>query len=120
MSNTLLVEDVSRIKFLMGYDSTKVFSEQIDYNTNSDIILEQNPSVPKQPVPKQPSQNLTPQQIQAAKQKIQQVSTKAANSIFQELLKAFDMDGDKDLTDWDGTNEKTAVAAIQKIRNREL
>jgi len=59
MSNTLLVEDVSRIKFLMGYDSTKVFSEQIDYNTNSDIILEQNPSVPKQPVPKQPSQNLT-------------------------------------------------------------
>jgi len=119
MSNTLLVEDVSRIKFLMGYDSTKVFSEQIDYNTNSDIILEQNPSVPKQPVPKQPSQNLTPQQIQAAKQKIQQVSTKAANSIFQELLKAFDMDGDKDLTDWDGTNEKTAVAAIQKIRNRE-
>jgi hypothetical protein len=103
----------------MGHDSTKVFSEQIDYNTNSDIILEQNPSVPKQPAPKQPSQNLTPQQIQAAKQKIQQVSTKAANSIFQELLKAFDMDGDKDLTDWDGTNEKAALAAIQKITNRE-
>ena len=98
----------------MGYDSTKVFSEQIDYNTNSDIIIEQNPSAPKQP-----SQNLTPQQIQAAKQKIQQVSTKAANSIFQELMKAFDMDGDKVLTDYDGTNEKTAVAAIQKIRNRE-
>ena len=36
---------------------------------------------------KQPAQNLTPQQIQVAKQKIQQVSTKAANSIFQELMK---------------------------------
>lgn len=119
MNSDLLYEDISRIKFLIGYDSTKVLSEQIGYNINSNIISEQKPSVPKQPAPKQPSQNLTPQQIQAAKQKIQQVSTKAANSIFQELLKAFDMDGDKVLTDWDGTNEKTAVAAIQKIRNRE-
>lgn len=115
MNNTLLFEDISRIKFLMGHDSSKVFSEQIGYNTNSNIISEQTKVVPA----KQPAQNLTPQQIQVAKQKIQQVSTKAANSIFQELMKAFDMDGDRVLTDWDGTNEKSAVAAIQKIRNRE-
>ena len=115
MNNTLLFEDISRIKFLMGHDSSKVFSEQIGYNTNSNIISEQTKVVPA----KQPAQNLTPQQIQVAKQKIQQVSTKAANSIFQELMKAFDMDGDRVLTDYDGTNEKSAVAAIQKIRNRE-
>lgn len=119
MSNALLVEDVSRIKFLMGYDSSKLFSEHIDYNTNDYIISEQNPPAPKPAQPKQPAQNLTPQQIQAAKQKIQQVSTKAANSIFQELMKAFDMDGDRVLTDYDGTNERSAIAAIQKIRNRE-
>lgn len=115
MNNTLLFEDISRIKFLMGHDSSKFFSEQIGYNTNSNIISEQTKVVPA----KQPTQNLTPQQIQVAKQKIQQVSTKAANSIFQELMKAFDMDGDRVLNDWDGTNEKLAVAAIQKIRNRE-
>ncbi len=100
----------------MGYDSPKVFSEQIQYNIDQSIISEQTPQKPQ---PKQPAQNLTPQQIQVAKQKIQQVSTKAANSIFQELMKAFDMDGDKVLTDSDGTNEKLAIAAIQKIRNRE-
>ena len=115
MNSTLLFEDISRIKFLMGHDSSKVFSEQIGYNTNSNIISEQTKVVPA----KQPAQNLTPQQIQVAKQKIQQVSTKAANSIFQELMKAFDMDGDRVLNDYDGTNEKSAVAAIQKIRNRE-
>ena len=115
MNNTLLFEDISRIKFLMGHDSSKVFSEQIGYNTNSNIISEQTKVVPA----KQPAQNLTPQQIQVAKQKIQQVSTKAANSIFQELMKAFDMDGDRVLNDYDGTNEKSAIAAIQKIRNRE-
>ena len=115
MNRTLLFEDISRIKFLMGHDSSKVFSEQIGYNTNSNIISEQTKVVPA----KQPAQNLTPQQIQVAKQKIQQVSTKAANSIFQELMKAFDMDGDRVLNDYDGTNEKSAVAAIQKIRNRE-
>ena len=126
MNSTLLFEDINRIKFLIGNESSKVFSEQIGYNTNSNIISEQNPPAPApkpvQPkvVPaKQPVQNLTPQQIQVAKQKIQQVSTKAANSIFQELMKAFDMDGDRVLTDNDGTNEKSAIAAIQKIKNRE-
>ena len=128
MNSTLLFEDINRIKFLMGNESSKVFSEQIGYNTNSNIISEQNPPAPA-PAPKpvqpkvvpakQPVQNLTPQQIQVAKQKIQQVSTKAANSIFQELMKAFDMDGDRVLTDNDGTNEKSAIAAIQKIKNRE-
>ena len=116
MSRLLILEDVNRIRFLMGYDSPKVFSEQILYNIDQSIISEQTPQKPQ---PKQPTQNLTPQQIQVAKQKIQQVSTKAANSIFQELMKAFDMDGDKVLTDSDGTNEKLAIAAIQKIRNRE-
>ena len=69
MNSTLLFEDISRIKFLMGHDSSKVFSEQIGYNTNSNIISEQTKVVPA----KQPAQNLTPQQIQVAKQKIQQV-----------------------------------------------
>ena len=117
MNSALLLEDIDRIKFLMGHDSTKIFSEQIGYST---IVSEQNPPAPARPVQtKQPAQNLTPQQVQAAKQKIQQVSTKAANSIFQELMKAFDMDGDRVINDYDGTNEKSAIAAIQKIKNRE-
>jgi hypothetical protein len=135
MNSALLLEDIDRIKFLMGHDSTKIFSEQIGYSIKGTIVSEQNPPAPARPAAarpaaarptqtnqaqtKKPAQNLTPQQVQAAKQKIQQVSTKAANSIFQELMKAFDMDGDRVLTDYDGTNEKSAIAAIQKIKNRE-
>lgn len=97
-----LNEEIERIRFISNYDPTKLVTEQ------------------KSPTPAaKPQAKLTPQQIQAAKQKIQQQATKSANSIFQELMKAFDMDGDKVLTDYDGTNETLAVAAIKKIKNKE-
>ena len=97
-----LNEEIERIRFISNYDPTKLVTEQ------------------KSPTPTaKPQAKLTPQQIQAAKQKIQQQATKSANSIFQELMKAFDMDGDKVLTDYDGTNEGLAVAAIKKIKNKE-
>lgn len=101
-----LTEEVERFRFMSNYDPTKLVTEQIDS--------------PKKPQPTaKPKQQLTPQQIQTAKQKIQQQATKSANSIFQELMKAFDMDGDRVLTDSDGTNEGLAIAAIKKIKNRE-
>ena len=97
-----LNEEIERIRFISNYDPTKLVTEQ------------------KSPTPAaKPQAKLTPQQIQAAKQKIQQQATKSANSIFQELMKAFDMDGDRVLTDYDGTNEGLAVAAIKKIKNKE-
>jgi hypothetical protein len=97
-----LNEEIERIRFISNYDPTKLVTEQ------------------KSPTPAaKPQAKLTPQQIQAAKQKIQQQATKSANSIFQELMKAFDMDGDRVLTDYDGTNEGLAIAAIKKIKNRE-
>ena len=34
-------------------------------------------------------------------------------------MKAFDVDGDKDLKDYDGTNETNALKAIKKIKNKE-
>ncbi len=105
MTDNLLFEDISRIKFLMGYDPLKVVSEQIDYNTNSNIISEQK---------------LTPQQIASAKTKIQDQSKKVAESIFQELKKAMDIDGDNVLNDYDGTNEAGVVKAIKKITNKEI
>lgn len=118
MNSTLLFEDINRIKFLMGNESSKVFSEQIGYNTNSSIISEQNPPAPQ---PKQPAQQkLTPQQIAAAKAKIQAQSKKAAEAIFQELKKAMDIDGDNVFNDYDGTNEAAVVTAIKKIKNKEI
>ena len=97
-----LNEEIERIRFISNYDPTKLVTEQ------------------KSPTPAaKPQAKLTPQQIQAAKQKIQQQATKSANSIFQELMKAFDMDGDRVLTDYDGTNEGLAIAAIKKIKNKE-
>lgn len=118
MNSTLLFEDINRIKFLMGNESSKVFSEQIGYNTNSSTISEQNPPAPQ---PKQPAQQkLTPQQIAAAKAKIQAQSKKAAEAIFQELKKAMDIDGDNVFNDYDGTNEAAVVTAIKKIKNKEI
>ncbi len=115
MANNILNEEVNRINFLMNYDSSKLVTEQKSYNTNYINILEA--PTPK-PGANQPAK-LTPQQIQASKQKIQQQATKTANSIFQELMKALDMDGDRVLTDYDGTNEGLALAAIKKIKNKE-
>ena len=98
----------------MNFDSSKVICEQkIDSFPN--YLLKE---APPQQKPQQQKQ-LTPQQIQAAKQKIQQQATNSANAIFQELMKAFDMDGDKVLNDYDGTNEGLALAAIKKIKNKE-
>lgn len=115
MSTTLIYEEINRINFLMNYDSSKLITEQQSYDTHHITLLEAPPAKPGV----NPPAKLTPQQIQAAKQKIQQQATKSANSIFQELMKAFDMDGDRVLTDYDGTNEGLAVAAIKKIKNKE-
>ena len=115
MSTALLYEEINRINFLMNYDSSKLITEQQSYDTHHITLLEAPPAKPGT----NPPAKLTPQQIQSAKQKIQQQATKSANSIFQELMKAFDMDGDRVLTDYDGTNEGLAVAAIKKIKNKE-
>lgn len=79
---------------------------------NKNILSEQQK-------PTQPQKQLTPQQIQAAKAKIQANAKKQAEVIYKELLKSLDMDGDKDLKDYDGTNEGGALDAIKKIKNRE-
>jgi len=118
MTTNILYEEVNRINFLMNYDSSKLVTEQKSYDTHYVTLIEQTKPQPVKPGAK-PQGNLTPQQIQAAKQKIQQQATKSANSIFQELMKAFDMDGDRVLTDSDGTNEGLAIAAIKKIKNKE-
>ena len=115
MSTALIYEEINRINFLMNYDSSKLITEQQSYDTHHITLLEAPPAKPGT----NPPAKLTPQQIQSAKQKIQQQATKSANSIFQELMKAFDMDGDRVLTDYDGTNEGLAVAAIKKIKNKE-
>ena len=109
----LLSEEINRINFLMNFDSSKVVSEQKIVSLPNVILNE----APPQQKP-QPQQQLTTQQIQAAKQKIQAAANKQAQQIFNELLKAFDMDGDKDLRDSDGTNEGLALTAIKKIKNR--
>jgi hypothetical protein len=110
----LLSEEINRINFLMNFDSSKVVSEQKIVSLPNVILNE----APPQQKP-QPQQQLTPQQIQTAKQKIQAAANKQAQQIFNELLKAFDMDGDKDLRDSDGTNEGLALTAIKKIKNKE-
>ena len=79
---------------------------------NKNILSEQQK-------PTQPQKQLTPQQVQAAKAKIQASAKKQAEVIYKELLKSLDMDGDKDLKDYDGTNEGGALDAIKKIKNRE-
>jgi len=110
MTNNLLYEEINRINFLMNYDSSKLITEQKNYDTHRVILIEDN---------KNPKNQLTPEQIKAAKLKIQQQADKSAREIFNDLMKAFDMDGDKDFRDWDGTNEAGAVAAIKKIKNKE-
>lgn len=63
---------------------------------------------------------LSPQQIEAqAKAKINAVAQKEAQEIYNSIKSAFDMDGDGDLRDWDGTNESTALKAIRKISSKE-
>lgn len=59
------------------------------------------------------------QQLNAAKAKINAAAQKEASSIYNEIKRAFDMDGDGDLSDWDGTNESGALVAIRKIKSKE-
>ena len=94
----------------MNYDSSKLITEQKNYDTHRVILIEDN---------KNPQNQLTPEQIKAAKLKIQRQADKSAREIFKDLMKAFDMDGDGDFKDWDGTNEGGAVKAIKKIKNKE-
>jgi hypothetical protein len=121
MGKSLILEEINRINFLMNFDTNKSFEDQKVTQISEQHLFEQaKPAATGVAggVAKGAKQ-LTPEQIKGAKQKIQQQATQTANSIFQELMKAFDMDGDKDLKDWDGTNEGGALAAIKKIKNKE-
>jgi len=71
------------------------------------------------PTQKVVTKSPTPQQLAAAKQKIASIAQKEANEIYKELKSAFDMDGDGNLKDWDGTNESKALSAIRKISSKE-
>ena len=122
MNKNIILEEINRIGYLMNYNVGNSSDEQPTLNVNEERIFNQNIiSEQQKPVPKQgqQQQKLTPEQIATAKAKIQQQADKQAYAIFGELMKAFDMDGDKDLKDNDGTNEGGAVAAIQKIKNKE-
>ena len=114
MEKSLIIEEINRINFLMNFDTNKSFEDQKLLQISEQLIFEQ-----VKPQQKQGQQQLTPEQIQAAKQKIQASANKTAYAIFGELMKAFDMDGDKDLKDNDGTNEGAALVAIKKIQNKE-
>lgn len=114
MKNNLLYEEIGRINFLMNYDSSKLITEQKKTKTPTLILQEDD----KQPQG-QPQGEPTPQQLEAAKQKIQKQANTTARQIYDELMKAFDVDGDKDLKDYDGTNENAALKAIKKIKNKE-
>ena len=116
MEKSLIIEEINRINFLMNFDTNKSFEDQNVTQISEEYLFEDPKTQPQQ---KQGQQQLTPEQIQAAKQKIQASANKTAYAIFGELMKAFDMDGDKDLKDNDGTNEGAALAAIKKIRNKE-
>jgi hypothetical protein len=108
MKKSLIIEEVNRINYLMNFDINKSIEDQKEVQISEQTLFEQT----------QPQQ-LTPEQIKTAKQKIQASANKTAYTIFGELLKAFDVDGDKDLKDNDGTNEGVALAAIKKIQNKE-
>ena len=73
----------------------------------------------KKPVtPVTPAQP-TPVQLDLAKTKINNLALKEATTIYNQIKSSFDMDGDGDFTDWDGTNETNALAAIKKITSKE-
>ena len=42
MKNNLLLDEISRINFLMNYDSSKLITEQKNYNTHRVILIEDN------------------------------------------------------------------------------
>ena len=65
--------------------------------------------------PAQPTQV----QLDLAKTKINNLALKEATTIYNQIKSSFDMDGDGDFTDWDGTNETNALAAIKKITSKE-
>jgi hypothetical protein len=86
--------EISKIKYLIEFDTKKTLFE----NTTPQF---------------------SQQQLDQAKKKITDERQKNAQLIYNELLKAFDRDNDKDLKDWDGTDEPGALKAINKIKYRE-
>jgi len=127
MDKKLVLEEINRIGYMMNYNVEKPSVEQINLNITEERIFNQNiisEAPPAQAQQKQgqqtQQQKLTPEQMQAAKAKVQAQSKKRAEVIFQELKKAMDIDGDNVLNDYDGTNEGGVVAAIKKINSTEI
>lgn len=139
MSNTIiLTEEIERIKFLSKYRPEELASEQkalmsehrySTYHQNKKVLSEQapvatgvkpgvkpgvksgQPTATKKVIP---YEKLTPEQ----KKKVDADAQKKAQNVYNLLKKAFDMDNDNDLKDWDGTNEQGAVKAINQIKDK--
>ena len=142
MNQTIfLTEELERIKFLSKYRPDELASEQkalmsehrySTYYQNKKVLSEQKPVATgvkpgvkpgvagakpgaKPGVPtKIPYEKLTPEQ----KKKVDADAQKKAQNVYSLLKKAFDMDNDNDLKDWDGTNEEGAVKAINQIKDK--
>ena len=115
MNNKLILEDINRIGFLMNYNIENLSNDQIISSIDHEDVFDYH-IVSEQ----KPQQKLTPEQINSAKYKVQEKAKKDAEIIFKELKTAMDMDGDNVLNDYDGTNEGGVVAAIKKIKNKEI
>ena len=131
-SSILLTEEIERIKFLSGYQPDELASDQkalmsehryATYNQNKRILSEQQvkpgvkPVAPKTGIAKPGVTNaaqMTPEQ----KKKIALEAQKKAQNVYNLLKKSFDMDGDNDLKDWDGTDEAGAVKAVYQIKDK--
>ena len=129
MSHSLiLTEELERIKFLSGYKSDELATEQkalvsehrfATYNQHKNFISEQ-----QKPMVKPGTGIQKPGVTAAAKpnpEQQKQINAKAAQdaqNIYNMLKKAFDMDSDNDLKDWDGTDEQGAVKAVQLIKDK--
>jgi len=115
LNNKLILEDINRIGFLMNYNIKNLSNDQIISSIDQEDVFDYH-IVSEQ----KPQQKLTPEQINSAKYKVQEKAKKDAEIIFKELKAAMDMDGDNVLNDSDGTNEGGVVAAIKKIKNKEI
>jgi hypothetical protein len=123
-----VINNINEIGFLMNYQSGKTIKEQKIFDVYNENFINEAPVPGAKPQqtqqkPRQQQgqqQKLTPEQMAAAKAKVQAQSKKTAEAIFQELKKAMDMDGDNVFNDYDGTNEGGVVAAIKKIKNKEV
>jgi hypothetical protein len=123
--NSTVINNINEIGFLMNYQTGKTIKEQKIFDVYNENFINEAPvpgAKPQQKPGQQQGQQqkLTPEQMAAAKAKVQAQSKKTAEAIFQELKKAMDMDGDNVFNDYDGTNEGGVVAAIKKIKNKEV